>query len=115
MTQTVIDDASTFGRVVRSVRKERGLSQRALAGLCGCSQRFVSELERGKSTAELGKALQVLSVLGLSLVVQRESPSMDGRDAVDRLAASVSAKLEKRARIRTSLSDYLGGDCGGPA
>ena len=32
--------------------------------------RFLSELERGKETAELGKSLQVLFNLGLEVIVQ---------------------------------------------
>jgi transcriptional regulator with XRE-family HTH domain len=44
-----------------------GLSQLDAAGLCGVGERFLSELERGKTTAELGKVLQVLNRLGLRI------------------------------------------------
>ena len=46
-----------------------GLSQLNAAGLCGVGERFLSELERGKPTVELGKVLQVLNRLGLHLVL----------------------------------------------
>lgn len=88
-------------------RKDRGMSQRALAERCGVSQRFLSELERGKPTAEVGKALQVLSFLGVKLVAQPEHSSTHGKDAVDRLANDVSARLEKKTGGRVSLADYL--------
>lgn len=107
MTIAAIWDAQTFGQVVRATRKERGLSQRALADHCGCSQRFISELERGKPTTELGKALGVLSELGLTLTVQRRHPSEDAQEAIERLAASVSERLERKERTKTTLLDYL--------
>lgn len=38
-----------LGSVLRSLRAERGLSQRALAGRCGLSQSTISRLETGKA------------------------------------------------------------------
>lgn len=108
MAIATISDAHTFGQAVRAARKERGLSQRVLADRCGCSQRFISELERGKATAELGKALWVLSELGLTLMVQRKRPSEDAKEAVEQLAAHVSERLTRRSRTKTSLSEFLG-------
>lgn len=108
MAIATISDAHTFGQAVRTARKERGLSQRALAARCGCSQRFISELERGKATAELGKALWVLSELGLTLMAQRKRPTEDAQEAVERLAASVSERLARRARTKAPLSEFLG-------
>lgn len=102
-----ITSASQFGQAVRLARKERGLSQRALAQRCGCSQRFISELERGKPTAELGKALGVLGELGFSIRVEGRSVSHSGSEAVDRLRERVNSDLERAERRRTSLSDYL--------
>ncbi|MGY0561668.1 helix-turn-helix domain-containing protein [Luteimonas sp. A277] len=44
-----------------------GASRKQLAGLAGTGPRFISELERGKASAELGKVLDVIAVLGLRL------------------------------------------------
>lgn len=107
MAYAVIDNARSFGQAVRAARKEKGLSQRLLAEQCGCSQRFVSELERGKPTAELEKALALLAHLGLSLTADRRQPASDGRDAVEHLVGSVTERLERQARRTTSLADYL--------
>ena len=104
-----ITDASQFGRAVRMARKGQGMSQRALAQRCGCSQRFISELERGKPTAELGKALGVLGELGLSLGIERSASAHVGHEAVDDLRSRVNSELERAGRRRTSLSDYLEG------
>lgn len=105
----LIANPSQFGQAVRAARKEQGLSQRALAQRCGCSQRFISELERGKPTIELGKALGVLGELGLTLGVERNYAAHAGREAVERLRARVNSELERVGSRRTSLSDYLEG------
>jgi HTH-type transcriptional regulator/antitoxin HipB len=43
------------------------MRQRDLADLAGVSCRFLSDLENGKASVELGKTLLVLSALGLDL------------------------------------------------
>lgn len=58
-----LDGPSQFGEAVRKFRKLRGLNQQQLAERAGCSIMYVSNLERGKPTAELGKALSILDVL----------------------------------------------------
>ena len=59
--------ASQFGEGIRKFRKLRGLTQQQLADLAGCSIMYVSALERGKETAELGKALKILDVLDVEV------------------------------------------------
>lgn len=62
-----IKDPESMGVALRAHRKSMGLTQLDAAGLCGVGERFLSELERGKATAELGKVLLVLNRLGLRL------------------------------------------------
>ena len=66
----IIKDTQSLGGFIRRHRKSMGLSQLNAAGLCGVGERFLSELERGKPTAELGKVLQVLNRLGLRFVLE---------------------------------------------
>jgi HTH-type transcriptional regulator/antitoxin HipB len=70
-----IRTVADLGGVVRRRRKEVELTQAALAEVAGVGVRFVSELERGKPTAEFHKVLQVLSVLGLDLQVETRGGS----------------------------------------
>jgi y4mF family transcriptional regulator len=56
-----------IGDIVRATRKAAGLRQDELAGAAGVGLRFVVDLEAGKPTAQIGKALQVLAALGCSL------------------------------------------------
>ena len=58
-----------LGKIIRDMRKKEQLTQAELAGLAGTGIRFISELERGKETCELGKTLTILNMLGLSLSV----------------------------------------------
>lgn len=63
-----IQTSRAFGSAVRRARKERGLSQAELAARAGVGRPWLSELETGKRTAELGRALSVLSALDLAVV-----------------------------------------------
>ena len=64
-------DTQALGNLIRQHRKSMHLTQRDAAGLCGVGERFLSELERGKPSASLGKTVQVLKRLGLKILVQR--------------------------------------------
>ncbi|UVK49130.1 helix-turn-helix domain-containing protein (plasmid) [Mesorhizobium sp. AR07] len=70
-----ITDSKTLGLRIRQERKSQGLTQEQLAGLTGVGVRFVRELEGGKETCQLGRALQVASALGLFLSVGRRRDS----------------------------------------
>lgn len=59
-----------LGKVVRQQRKAQGLTQKELAGLCGVGARFLSELERGKESCEIGKTLLIVKMLGISLMLE---------------------------------------------
>lgn len=65
-----IQNTKELGMIVRDARKQQGLTQEDLAGLTGTGRRFISDLEQGKETAELGKVLAVLASLGLALFAQ---------------------------------------------
>lgn len=67
--KTKISSPSDIGWRVRQKRKEDGLNLGDAAALCGVGYRFLSELENGKPTAELGKMLQVLAGLGLEVYI----------------------------------------------
>jgi HTH-type transcriptional regulator / antitoxin HipB len=67
--------AADIGAAIRKKRKEDGLTLADAAALCGVGYRFLSNLENGKKTVQMGKVLQVLTALGLDLyVASREWP-----------------------------------------
>ncbi len=65
----VVNNSVDFGKMLKKRRKELGLTQRYISDFTGFSISFISDLENGKSTAELGKALYLANMLGLDIVV----------------------------------------------
>ncbi len=61
--------SKTIGALVKGRRKQVGMDQRELALVSGTGVRFISDLENGKATCQLGKALKVLANLGLDLTL----------------------------------------------
>ncbi len=58
-------DTRSFGEALKQRRKELGYTQAYLSEFSGFSVSFISDLENGKETAELGKALYLAYLLGL--------------------------------------------------
>jgi transcriptional regulator with XRE-family HTH domain len=65
-----VQTCEDLGRLVRAHRKHRRLTLETVSGLGNLSTRFLSEFERGKETAEIGKVLKALRTLGLEVVIQ---------------------------------------------
>lgn len=65
-----------LGRIVKKERKAMGLTQADLALTSGTGMRFISDLENGKPTCQIGKTLTVLKTLGLRLTLS--SPNSAG-------------------------------------
>ncbi len=63
--------AKDLGLIIRNERKRQGFTQTELAGLSNVGITFLSNLENGKETAEIGKALAVATMLGIDLFAQR--------------------------------------------
>lgn len=62
-----IVDSETLGEAIRAARKRLKVTQKDLALASGTGLRFIIELEQGKPTCQLGKALGILQALGLRL------------------------------------------------
>lgn len=83
--------AAEIGRIVATARRHRRLTQTQLARALGVTQNWLSEIERGKDSAQIGKILRALSFLGVRLEVG-EAPWTD---------------TGKRAPTKSPLSDIL--------
>jgi y4mF family transcriptional regulator len=66
---TKIYETRDIGIIVRNKRAEIGITQPQLADICGNGTRFISELENGKPTMQIGKVLDTLHVLGLDVLI----------------------------------------------
>ena len=65
-----VTNATELGAVLRTRRKEKGLTQTQLAELCAVSLRFVSEVERGRGSASVGLVLHLCTRLALDVVIE---------------------------------------------
>lgn len=62
---------SILGDAIEAERKRRKLTQGQLADLSDTSINFISQIERGKKTAQIGKVIDVLQILGMQLVIEK--------------------------------------------
>lgn len=63
----IVRNAEHFGQAIRDRRKKLGYTQQEVADACGVGVMFVSQLERGKKSAQLDKAVLVATMLGLDV------------------------------------------------
>jgi HTH-type transcriptional regulator / antitoxin HipB len=70
MDDSLITTPQELGTRIRQRRKALGLTQSEVAATARTTLRFISELERGKRTAQLEGVLRVLQTLGLDLSLQ---------------------------------------------
>jgi y4mF family transcriptional regulator len=59
--------AAEVGKIIATARRHHKMTQAQLAQAVGATQAWVSEVEQGKETAQIGKVLRVLSHLGVRL------------------------------------------------
>ena len=78
MMKLTLRSTDELGQSIRAERKAQGLTQGDLAAACGVSLRFISELERGRSSAGVGRVLHVLNMLGLRVVLESPAGFGDG-------------------------------------
>lgn len=59
--------AKQIGELVKKTRKSMGVTQKELALTSGTGLRFIIELEQGKPTCQLEKALTTMHTLGIKI------------------------------------------------
>jgi y4mF family transcriptional regulator len=64
-----IQDAQTLGQAIRQQRRRLKVTQKDLAMTSGTGLRFIIDLEKGKQTCQLGKALEIVRALGMNLEI----------------------------------------------
>ena len=70
MKKDTIHSSKELGKAIRDLRRSQGVTQAQLAGLSNTGVRFISDLENGKETCQLGKILHVLATLGVDVFIQ---------------------------------------------
>ena len=96
--------AAEVGKIIMAARRHRGLTQAELARAIGATQAWVSEVEQGKDTAQIGKILRMLGYLGVRLetgVVPWKEPKSSRSS---RAGASLSDIIDAHARPKRTGS-----------
>ena len=65
-----VNDPRSLGIALRSRRKELNYSQAFLSEFSGLSVSFISDVENGKPTAEIGRIFQLAGLLGLDIKLE---------------------------------------------
>lgn len=66
--ETMFTSSAQLGNIIRLRRKELGYTQTDIAKFMGCSQRLVSEIERGKPTVAFETVLRMANGLAIDLI-----------------------------------------------
>lgn len=91
-SETIVRTPKDIGALIRSARRDRGLDQGALAALVGVSRQWISEIENGKSSAELGLMLRTLNALRVTLTARAQSQALPSHDPLSDLLKTRGAK-----------------------
>ena len=79
MIQKVISPEN-LGQALRSERKLKGLSQKAVGHSVGMEQHTISKIEKGNPGTELNTLFRLLAALDLELTIQpRQKPSTQSK------------------------------------
>ncbi len=71
MKKDIKNELIDLGILIQTERKKRNLTQTQLGEISGTSINFISQIESGKTTAQIGKVFRVIQVLGFELHVLR--------------------------------------------
>ena len=66
-----ITDSKSLGATIRARRKELEYTQAYLAEFTGLSVTFISDVERGKPTAEIEKVIRLINILGMDITIEK--------------------------------------------
>ena len=75
--QTTISGASDIGPVIRAARKARRMRQDDAAGSLGVSENFLGKIERGGTNLQWDKLFEVLSGLGIRVILDVPEEAQD--------------------------------------
>ena len=65
-----IRNTKELGEAIKQTRKELGYTQSDISQRTGLSESFISDIENGKETAEIGKVLLLINLLGLNVFIK---------------------------------------------
>lgn len=76
-----VSTISEISRIITETRISQNLLASELASLSGVSTSFLSDLENGKETLQIGKVLAVISQLGISIEATPPAPVNEAEES----------------------------------
>jgi len=92
-----IHSAQDLGALIRAQRKKRGWTQKELAAQVGVRPLWISQFERGKSTAQIGLVFRTLKALELYLSASDPKLATGGQTALVDLDEIVESNVNRVA------------------
>ncbi len=70
-------DASAIGAAIRDLRRAKGISQASLANATGINRTYLSNLEQGRFSEQLGRLFAIFRQLGahVAVVIEEGGPT----------------------------------------
>lgn len=68
----IVTSPDELGLLIRDARKAQALTQMDVAGLGNTGNRVIVDIENGKPTVQLKKVMDLMTLLGLQLVVRKK-------------------------------------------
>ena len=65
-----VNDPLSLGQAIRNRRKDLSYTQKYISEVTGFSMSFLSDLENGKATCEIGKTIHLINLLGLDIDIE---------------------------------------------
>lgn len=69
-SERIVFDPGEMGKALRLRRRELGLSQRDIASITGRSLRVIGDIERGRTTVEIGVVFDYASIVDVDFVLK---------------------------------------------
>lgn len=66
-----ITEPADLGKAIKDRRKQLGYTQLFVSEQTGLSVSFISDIENGKNTAEIGKTLKLVNLLGMDMLINK--------------------------------------------
>lgn len=100
----VIDGVSPSAEMVRSVRRDAGLSQAQLAERVGTTQSAVSRWESGGDEPRLATLAAILTACGRRLVLEAQPDDVDRAQIRQQLSMSPEQRLASVVNLSQTLA-----------
>lgn len=97
-------DQIATGKFIRELRKERGMTQQALADMLSISEKTVSKWETGKGMPEVGLMLPLCDALQITVNELLSGKRLNGATFRQQAEENVARLLQARQEAKKKLA-----------